>query len=201
MTREVVKKLLPIIKAFAEGKTIQFRTNNRSWVDLVDNNLEINVLFEYRIKPEPKYRPFKSQEECWEEMLKHQPFGWVKSKDKGYFHLIGLVQWVSEFEDVIITFATSEQLARSSRSMSENYIFADGTPFGIKEEQLMEEMWLSRDANNELYLFIDEVPPKKKREKWVGRTFSTIIEIPKRHFPEVQWSDDEPTKVKLVIEK
>ena len=45
MTRELVKELLPIIKAFAEGKTIQFRTNNRSWVDLVDNNLEINVLF------------------------------------------------------------------------------------------------------------------------------------------------------------
>ena len=29
----------------------------------------------------------------------------------------------------------------------------------------MEEMWLARDANNELYLFIDEVPPKKKKEK------------------------------------
>lgn len=40
---------------------------------------------------------------------------------------------------------------------------------------------------------------RKKREKWVGRTFSTIIEIPKRHFPEVQWSDEEPIKVKLVI--
>ena len=64
MTRELVKELLPIIKAFAEGKTIQFRTNNRSWVDLVDNNLEINVLFEYRIKPEPKYRLFKNKEEC-----------------------------------------------------------------------------------------------------------------------------------------
>ena len=47
----------------------------------------------------------------------------------------------------------------------------------------MEEMWLARDANNDLYLFIDKVPPKKKREKWTGRTFSTIIEIPKRHFP------------------
>ena len=67
--------------------------------------------------------------------------------------------------------------------------------------KIMEEMWLARDANNELYLFIDKVPPKKKREKWVGRTFSTIIEIPKRHFPEVQWSDEEPTKVKLVIDK
>ena len=65
----------------------------------------------------------------------------------------------------------------------------------------MEEMWLAMDANNELYLFIDEVPRKKKIEKWVGRTFSTIIDIPKRHFQEVQWSDEEPTKVKLEIVK
>ena len=65
----------------------------------------------------------------------------------------------------------------------------------------MEEIWLARDANNDLYLFIDEVQPKKKKTKWTGRTFSTIIEIPKRHFQEVQWSDDEPTKVKLVIDK
>ena len=65
----------------------------------------------------------------------------------------------------------------------------------------MEEMWLARDANNELYLFIDEVPPKKKREKWVGRTFSTIIDIQKRHFQEVKLSDEEPTKVEIVIDK
>ena len=58
---------------------------------------------------------------------------------------------------------------------------------------------VSKGKKHDLYIFIDELPTKKKKEKWTGRTFSTIIEIPKRHFPEVQWSDEEPTKVKLVI--
>ena len=131
MTREEAKEMLPIIKAWAEGKTIQVKEHGR-WVELCidDFNLCPDM---YRIKPEPKYRPFKTKEECWNEMLKHQPFGWVKSKVKGYFHLIGLVQWASELEDVMIVFATSEQLARSSRSLFEDFIFADGTPFGIKE--------------------------------------------------------------------
>ena len=132
MTREEAKELLPIIKAFAEGKTIQLFTNG-IWEGAENPSFE--ELSRYRIKPEPKYRPFKSQEECWNEMLKHQPFGWVKSKVKGYFHLIGLVQWASELEDVMIVFATSEQLARSSRSLFEDFIFADGTPFGVKEEE------------------------------------------------------------------
>ena len=83
---------------------------------------------------EPSYRPFKTTEECWQEMLKHQPLGWLKSKDKGYFHLIGLIQWASELKDVMITFTTSEQLARSSHSLFDEYTFADGTPFGIKED-------------------------------------------------------------------
>ena len=134
MTREEAKELLPIIQAFADGKTIEIY--NDKWNTMVFNDPHFDCApSRYRIKPEPKYRPFKTQEECWNEMLKHQPFGWVKSKDKGYFHLIGLVQWPSELEDVMITFATSEQLARSSSSLFEDYIFADGTPFGIKKEE------------------------------------------------------------------
>ena len=131
MTREEAKELLPIIQAFADGKTIQVWYNDTWQDEEYPSFVELNL---FRIKPESKYRPFKNQEECWNEMLKHQPFGWVKSKDKGYFHLIGLVQFASELEDVMITFATSENLARSSHSIYENYIFADGTPFGIKEE-------------------------------------------------------------------
>ena len=133
MTREQAKELLPIIQAFAEGKTVQFLDGGK-WADVYETDFHESPV-KYRIKPEPKYRPFKSQEECLQEMLKHQPFGWVKSKDKGYFRLIGLVQFASELEDVMITFATSENLARSSHSIYGNYIFADGTPFGVKVEE------------------------------------------------------------------
>ena len=136
MTKEEAKRRAELYSALAEGKTIQFKQENGEWTDLkTDLMCGIAESFRYRIKPQPKYRPFKNQGECWNEMLKHHPFGWVKSKDKGYFHLIGLVQWASELEDVMIIFATSEQLARSSRSLFEDFIFADGTPFGIKEEQ------------------------------------------------------------------
>ena len=136
MTREDAKELLPIIQAFAAGKQIQEAIEGLTdWVDTDEINLEYEgQKIKHRIKTETKYRPFKTQEECWNEMLKHQPFGWVKSKYKGYFHLIGLVQFASELEDIMIIFATSENLARSSHSIYENYIFADGTPFGIKEE-------------------------------------------------------------------
>ena len=84
MTREQAKELLPIIQAFAEGKTIQIKKEG-DWFEVGENT---EVYFsespsDYRIKPKPKYRPFKNQEECWEEMLKHQPFGWVKDLTLG----------------------------------------------------------------------------------------------------------------------
>ena len=100
--------------------------NNNKFTEITDEQILSLELTE-------GYRPFKDKNECWNEMLKHQPLGWIKSKDSGNFILIGFVQWASALEDVMITFATSEKLARSSRSLFEKYIFADGTPFGIKE--------------------------------------------------------------------
>ena len=136
MTREEIKRRAELYSALEDGKTIQILNMEGNWVDVEVKKLNyIPETLKFRIKPKSQYRPFETQEECWNEMLKHQPFGFVKSKVKGYFHLIGLVQWSSELEDVMITFATSEQLARSSSSLFEDYIFADGTPFGIKEEQ------------------------------------------------------------------
>ena len=137
MTREEAKELLPIIQAFAAGKQIQDSIEGLTdWVDTDEINLEYEgQKIKHRIKPEPKYRPFKSQEECWQEMLKHQPFGWLKSKKDGRYRSIGELSWSDEFETVYIAFSTSEALSRSSNSVYDEYTFADGTPFGIKEEQ------------------------------------------------------------------
>ena len=136
MTREEAKELLPIIQAFAEGKTIEIY-NNTEWQDLIIESIKFDCKPScYRIKPEPRYRPFKTQEECWQEMQKHQPFGWLKSKKNGSFCCIGEVLWSDVFETVTIALSTSESLSRSANSMFDEYTFADGTPFGIKEELL-----------------------------------------------------------------
>ena len=132
MTREEAKELLPIMQAFAEGKTIEYRTQGGAWK--VANTPTWSSCLFYRIKPEPKYRPFRTRRECWDEMLKHQPFGWLKSKKNGRFHCIGEVSWSDEFKTVNITLSTSESLSRSSDSVFDEYTFADGTPFGIREE-------------------------------------------------------------------
>ena len=133
MTREEAKELLPIIQAWAEGKNIQFLSDGE-WHDI--NQADFTCYPDkYRIKPEPKYRPFKSQEDCWQEMLKHQPFGWLKSKKNGRLRCIGEVSWSDEFETVYIALSTSESLSRSSDSMFEQYTFYDGTPFGVKVEE------------------------------------------------------------------
>ena len=132
MTREEAKELLPIIQAFAEGKTIEFINDDGEWEE-VDFPTWGNR-FIYRIQPEAKYRPLNSKEECWNEMLKHQPIGWLKSKKNGRFHCIGEVSWSDEFKIVTIALSTSESLSRSSDSVFNEYTFADGTPFGIREE-------------------------------------------------------------------
>ena len=132
MTRKEAKEMLPIIQAYAEGKTIQFLDGGK-WLDVCETDFHEST-YKYRIKPEPKYRPFKSKEDCWQEMLKHQPFGWLKSKKDGRLRCIGEVSWSDEFETVHIALSTSESLSRSANSMFDEYTFADGTPFGIKEE-------------------------------------------------------------------
>ena len=132
MTREEAKELMPIIQAFVEGKTIEYREYDGEWKEAHTPTWSSRLF--YRIKPEPRYRPFKTQEECLQEMLNHQPFGWLKSKKDGRFHCIGEVSWSDEFDTVHIALSTSETVSRSANSMFDEYTFADGAPFGVIEE-------------------------------------------------------------------
>lgn len=129
MTREEAKKLLPIIKAFSDGETIQhLDIINDKWED-VDEFVYHGRVKSYRIKPEPKYRPFANAEECWEEMMKHQPFGWVTG-DKCFYNIVS----VSNI-DVSMANVSGDIVILNFSDVMEDYTFADGTPFGVKIEE------------------------------------------------------------------
>ena len=124
MTREEAKELLPIIQAFTEGKTIQWKDGLGRWLDLSNEDAEVNFNdcpSHYRIKPEPKYRPFSTQEECWDEMHKHPDFGWIYYKEKGYYVSID---------------AMGDRVGMNGQKFAEaysDYTFTDGAPFGTIE--------------------------------------------------------------------
>lgn len=136
MTREEAKDFYPILQAFAEGKVIECRTKpsvlSKSWQDMNNWTEMKEFVFwnntEYRIKPEPKYRPFKDAKECWQEMQKHQPFGWLKLKceDTAY----GMLTLIKDKGAVV----GINDTPFSYRYLFYNYTFADRQPFGIKEE-------------------------------------------------------------------
>lgn len=128
-----INKLMPILQALERDRTIQFAATDEEWVDLDGNKdglfLEtlINSPQSYRIKPEPKYRPFKNAEECWQEMLKHNPFGWVKDRNGSKFVIENVDSrgFVEVYDEGTCTF----------NEVFENRTFVDGIPFGIKEEE------------------------------------------------------------------
>ena len=131
LTREEAKEMLPIIQAWADGQTVDWYDPAIGWRlsgFTMDFDKKPNF---YRIKPEPKYRPFKTREECWEEMHKHPDFGWIK------------VNVTCEYEQIVRIFdycktELSFNIANNdddytSEMMLNSYTFTDGTPFGIKE--------------------------------------------------------------------
>ena len=132
MNRNQAKEFYPILQAYAEGKVIESRTKPSTvkgtdipndWTEMKEIEFWNNT--EYRVKSEPKYRPFKDAEECWQEMKKHQPFGWVKST---LFKDLDLVKRVTtlyvEINRDIIDY----------KDALEKFTFADDTNFGVKVE-------------------------------------------------------------------
>ena len=130
MTREEAKELLPIIQAWAEGKSIQFQTDSGSWSNITKDLYPCNHPSLYRIKPEPRYRPFKTREECWNEMHKHPDFGWVKVNVTCEYEQIVRI---CDYRNTELTFnIANNDDVYTSEMMLNIYIFTDGTPFGSR---------------------------------------------------------------------
>ena len=129
MTREEARKAAEVMLAYANGEEIETlcfedyvpcENPSFNWID--GKGIE-----NYRIKPKPRYRPFKNQEECWVEMLKHQPFGWIRNNDTQRLCNIGSIGRNNcgvVIDKSILYFDLGFNTCN----------FIDGTPFGIKEE-------------------------------------------------------------------
>ena len=126
MTRDEARKAAEVMLAYADGKEIEWTHRNvYNWARASTPTFDW-CQNDYRIKPEPKYRPFKDAEECWQEMQKHQPFGWIKAS-YGQFFVTGI-------RDTDASFGCSKGNWESYDYIFDEYTFADGEPFGVKEE-------------------------------------------------------------------
>ena len=126
MDRKETAERIKIMQAFVDGKQMEFKDCMGRWCEAKNPLWNWDSEGKYRIKPEPKYRPFKDAEECWQEMQKHQPFGWIKYKTDDVY------SFICKIEEDRCYFAVNVYWAFDT--ILEKYTFADGTPFGIKEE-------------------------------------------------------------------
>ena len=126
MTKEKAKHLAEILNAYAEGKPIEVLLDDE-WGEVDLNEYSFDENESYRIKKEPKYRPFKNAKECFEEMKKHYPIGWMYCDniwDNILVHITETGVGYVEFDSYIYSFI---------ESFNKGFTFADGQPFGIKE--------------------------------------------------------------------
>ena len=129
MKRSDTADCIKVMQAYVEGKQIQYK-DDEVWIDIDDPDWDWHN-WEYRVKPESNYRPFRDVEECWQEMLNHRPFGWIKDKEDGHYAMVTTVD-VVEGEKYI---AISGNNLWSFDDTMNNYTFSDGTPFGINIEE------------------------------------------------------------------
>lgn len=134
INKEIIRRTSFFLQAIVEGKTIQMN-EGAVWKDIdidgkgIDISMLISCPYLYRIKPEVKYRSFKDKKECWAEMQKHQPFGWIKCEE-GCFNIV----YVTD-EYVGLADPDGSSILLASKNSYQDNTFADGTPFGMKVEE------------------------------------------------------------------
>lgn len=135
MTKEDIAECIKVMQAYVEGKQIQYvDSETEDWAD-IESPIWNWDTYDYRIKPELEYRPFKDADECWQEMLKHEPFGWTK-KTCGHCNFLHIMELYSTgiVINMVDNFGCFKNLLETYGLAFAEITFADGVPFGVKEE-------------------------------------------------------------------
>ena len=122
-----VSEQIAIMKAYEDGKAIERTIRDESeWKSLeyVEDYPFDFVLNEYQIASKPKYRPYKSVEEAFNEAKKHE--FWTKEISTGF--IINVGAFGENFEDIYIN-------GYNQNNFLDKFVWADdNSPCGIKIE-------------------------------------------------------------------
>lgn len=131
MTKEETKERILVMQAYVDGKQIQVGDKEyNDWRNVFNPLWDPNL--DYRVKPDCiPYRPFDNVKECYNEMLKHYPYGLIMNNGR-------CVQIIEVFEGTFDTcyIVTSKEGAPVTISFIDafnSYKFADGAKFGVKD--------------------------------------------------------------------
>ena len=123
-----VSEQIAIIKAYEDGKSVERRAFFTSEWKSIDNinNYQFNFAeYEYRIKPVPKYRPYESVDEAFNEAKKHG--FWMQNVDRMYLRFIDGFHINKNSDIFICDYCVNDIL--------DMFVWADdGSPCGVKIE-------------------------------------------------------------------
>lgn len=123
-----VSEQIAIMKAYEDGKTIEWKHYGETEWKSIDNteNYQFNFAeYEYRIKPVPKYRPYNSVDEAFNEAKKHG--FWMRNVDRMYLRFIGSFHVTKNSDIYICDYCANDIL--------DMFVWADdGSPCGVKIE-------------------------------------------------------------------
>ena len=113
--------MLPIIKAWAEGREVEYNDNGL-WMWIDGDYIQLDVPAEhYRVVP--RYRPFRDNRECMKALREHGPL---------IDRMTGATCFVSALLDNYFYVNGEEDRVTYEKGFI-RFIFKDGEPFGAKE--------------------------------------------------------------------
>lgn len=135
---KTTEEMIEVMKAYQNGKEIEVRLPNGHWVEATEPTWNWGNA-DYRVKEEPKYRPYNNIEELfkdWAEkthsipatMEKYvRPLIWVKNKYDGNY-----------YERLITLYYSNGKIKIGKQIFSledffYHFTFLDGSPCGIEE--------------------------------------------------------------------